>query len=315
MSWTNYAVKRLLLATVILFGVSIVVFSIVRLVPGDPARIVAGQAATEQSIQAIRHRLGLDQPIYIQYLDWISDVLRGNLGRSIITGQSVSGLLADRYPRSLELTLLGMLVSVLIAFPAGITSAIKRNTSADYLAMFFSQVGVSMPSFWLGILLILLFAKYLNLLPPSGYVPFTESPIQNLQHALMPALSIGIINGAVVTRFLRSSMLEKFGEDYVRTARASGHPENRVIGKYVLKNALIPTITIIGLQFGWLMGGVVIIEQVFAWPGVGRLVLSAIESRNYPVVQASLLALAGTFVVINLVVDLLYAWVDPKIKY
>lgn len=315
MSWTNYAVKRLLLATVILFGVSIVVFSIVRLVPGDPARIVAGQAATEQSIQAIRHRLGLDQPIYIQYIDWITDVLRGDLGRSIITGKSVSGLMADRYPRSLELTILGMFISVLIAFPAGITSAIKRNTSADYLAMFFSQVGVSMPSFWLGILLILLFAKYLNLLPPSGYVPFTESPIENLQHALMPALSIGIINGAVVTRFLRSSMLEKFGEDYVRTARASGHPENRVIGKYVLKNALIPTITIIGLQFGWLMGGVVIIEQVFAWPGVGRLVLSAIESRNYPVVQASLLALAGTFVVINLTVDLLYAWVDPKIKY
>lgn len=315
MGWANYAAKRLLLASVILFGVSIVVFSIVRLVPGDPAQIIAGQAATDQAVNQIRRRLGLHLPVHIQYIEWMSDVLRGDFGRSIITGQPVAELLANRYPRSLELTVLGMFFSILIAFPAGITSAIKRNTNSDYVAMFFSQVGVSIPSFWLGILFILLFAKYLNVLPPSGYHPFMNDPVKNLQHAILPALTIGIINGAVVTRFLRSSMLEKFGEDYIRTARAAGHPERRVVGKYALKNALIPTITIIGLQFGWLMGGVVIVEQVFAWPGVGRLVLSAIESRNYPVVQASLLALAGTFVLINLLVDLLYGWVDPRIKY
>jgi peptide/nickel transport system permease protein len=285
------------------------------MVPGDPAQIIAGQAATEETVQQIRRQLGLHLPLHIQYLNWVTDVVQGDLGRSIITGKPVFELLADRYPRSLELTILGMAFSVIIAFPAGITSAIKRNTKADYVAMFFSQVGVSLPSFWLGILFILVFAKYLNVLPPSGYTPFLKDPIANLQHAFLPALSIGIINGAVITRFLRSSMLEKFGEDYIRTARSAGHPEKRVIGKYALKNALIPTLTIIGLQFGWLMGGVVIIEQVFAWPGVGRLVLDGIETRNYPVVQASLLALAGTFVLINLVVDLLYAWVDPRIKY
>lgn len=315
MSWLNYAAKRLLLAVGILFGVSVVVFSIVRFVPGDPARIIVGQFATEASYTEVRRELGLHLPLWQQYLIWITDVLQGDFGRSLISGDPVVELLANRYPRSLELTLLGMLFSVLIAFPAGITSAVKRNTPADYIAMFFSQVGVSMPSFWLGILFILLFAKYMNVLPPSGYVPFTERPIANLKRAFLPALTIGIINGAVITRFLRSSVLEEFGEDYVRTARASGHPNNRIIGKYVLKNAMIPTITIIGLQFGWLMGGVVIIEQVFAWPGVGRLVLSGIENRDYPVIQASLLALAGTFVVINLIVDLLYGWVDPKIRY
>lgn len=315
MSWLEYAVKRIGMGLVILVGVSMVVFSIIRLVPGDPAETIIGQFATEQALTNLRRQLGLHLPIWKQYLVWAGGIVAGDWGVSVHSGKPVIDLMAERYPRSLEIALLSMAISIIIAFPIGVFSAIKRNTFADYVAMFFSQVGVSIPSFWLGLMFILVFAKYLNLLPPSGYVPITQDPIGNLSRAFLPSLTLGIINAAVITRFLRSSILEELGQDYIQTARATGQPPRRIIGKYVLKNALIPTLTIIGIQFGYLMGGLVIIEQVFSWPGVGRLIIGSIQNRDYPMVQAGLLALASTFVIVNLFVDLAYAWLDPKIRY
>lgn len=315
MSWLDYTAKRLAMGILVLIGVSIIVFSMIRLVPGDPAQIILGRQASEETLHALRVELGLTLPVWKQYLVWITDILQGDWGRSIHSGTPVATLIAQRYPRSLELAFLGMVISVIIAFPLGIVSATNRNTPADYVSTFFSQIGVSIPSFWMGLLFILLFAKYLNLLPPSGYIPFTKDPVGNLSRVIMPSATLGIINAAVITRFLRSSILEELGKDYIRTARAFGHPRRRVILKYTLRNAMIPTLTIIGLQIGFMLGGVVVVEEVFAFPGVGRLIVGGILNRDYPVVQGSLLTLATTFVVVNLLVDLLYAWFDPKIKY
>lgn len=315
MSWVDYALKRLGLGVLVLLGVAVIVFSMVRLVPGDPAVVILGRQTNPEVLERLRRDLGLHLPVWEQFVVWIADLLQGDWGRSVHSGTPVMELIAQRYPRTLELTLVAILISILISFPAGIASGSNRNTPIDYAAMFFSQLGVSIPSFWMGLMFILLFAKYLNLLPPSGYVPFSEDPIGNLERILMPALTLGIINAAVITRFLRASLLEQLSKDYIRTARAFGHPRRRVILKYTLRNSLIPTLTIIGLQFGWLLGGVVVVEEVFAFPGVGRLIVSGIFDRDYPVVQGSLLIFAATFVFINLVVDLLYAWLDPRIKY
>lgn len=315
MSWVDYALKRLGLGVLVLLGVAVIVFSMVRLVPGDPAVVILGRQTNPEVLERLRRDLGLHLPVWKQFVVWISDLLQGDWGASVHSGTPVMELIAQRYPRTLELTLVAILISILISFPAGIASGSNRNTPIDYVAMFFSQLGVSIPSFWMGLMFILLFAKYLNLLPPSGYVPFSEDPIGNLERILMPALTLGIINAAVITRFLRASLLEQLGKDYIRTARAYGHPRRRVILKYTLRNSLIPTLTIIGLQFGWLLGGVVVVEEVFAFPGVGRLIVSGIFDRDYPVVQGSLLIFAATFVLINLLVDLLYAWLDPRIKY
>lgn len=315
MSWFTYAFKRLIFGIMILFGVSVIIFSIVRLVPGDPARIVAGEFATEQSVKTIRASLGLNQPLWVQYLDWVGSILSGDFGESLISGESVNELLKQRYARTMLLTATALVLSLLISFPAGIISATNRNTGRDYAAMVFSQVGLSIPSFWLGIILILVFSVQLGWLPVSGYYPFTEDPIRSLRHALLPAFTLAVVEAAVITRFVRSSMLEELNEDYARTARAFGHKPKTVVRKYVLKNALIPAVTVVGLQIGFMLGGTVIIEQVFAWPGVGRLILNSILTRDYPVIQAGLLLLAGTFVLMNLLVDLTYAWLDPRIKY
>lgn len=315
MSWIEYTAKRLGMGLLVLLGVSIIVFSMVRLVPGDPARIILGRQASEESIRALRQQLGLHLPIWKQYLIWIGDILQGQWGKSLQSGSSVSELIIQRFPRSLELAFVGLLISLILSFPAGLISATNRNTPLDYVAMFFSQFGVSIPSFWMGLVFILIFAKELNLLPPSGYVPFTQDPVGNLSRVIMPAATLGIINAAVITRFLRSSVLDELNKDYTKTARAFGHPRRRIILKYTLRNAMIPTLTIIGLQIGFMLGGVVVVEEVFAYPGVGRLIVGGILSRDYPVIQGSLLAISATFVVLNLLVDLTYAWFDPKIKY
>jgi peptide/nickel transport system permease protein len=314
-SWISYALKRVAISVGILLGASVVIFSIIRLVPGDPALIVLGQFAEEGAADAMRQRLGLDRPVWEQYFVWIHGVVTGNWGHSVINNQPVRDMIAIRYPRSLQLALLGLLMSVFIAFPLGIVGSINRNKLPDYGALFFSQFGVSIPGFWLGILFILVFARYLNVLPASGYYPLTQDPVRNLQHAFLPALTLGIINAAIITRYLRSEMLEELSKDYTRTARAFGHPESRVTRKYVLKNALMPTITIIGIQFGYMIGGIVIIEQVFSYPGLGQLLLDGLLNRDYPVIQLSLLVLAATFIVANLLVDLVYGLLDPRIKY
>lgn len=315
MGWLSYTGKRMVVSVFILLGASLVVFSIVRLVPGDPAQILAGSFAQESTVEAMRRELGLHRPFWTQYFLWLWDVLTGNWGQSLIAGEPVQQKIARRYPRSLELAILGMAIAVVISFPLGIVGGVKRNSLADYGALFFSQIGVSMPSFWLGTLLLLLFAKYYAVLPASGYVPPSDGIVENLKHALLPAVSLGVINAAIITQYLRSEMLEEMNRDYVRTARAFGHPERRVVWKYVLRNAVIPTVTIAGIQFGYMIGGVVIIEKVFSYPGVGELILNGLLNHDYPVIQMSLLVLAGTFITINLVVDLLYGWINPKIKY
>lgn len=316
MSWISYAAKRVMASLVMLLVASVVIFAIVRLIPGDPVNIILGtQQGTAGAEEALRRQLGLDDPPWVQYVQWLTGLLTGNWGQSIISGQSIQTLVETRYPRSLQLAFLGIITSVIIAFPLGIVSATRRNTVVDYTAIAFSQVGVSVPSFWLGILFIFFFGGVLSVLPPSGYVSFNESIVESLKYSVMPVAVLTVINGAIITRYLRSEMLEELNKDYVRTARASGHPSSRIVGRYVLKNALIPTVTVIGIQFGWMVGGIVIIEQVFSYSGLGQLILSGLLSRDYPVVQIGILILAATFITVNLVVDLLYGWLDPRVKY
>ncbi|MDR9380390.1 MAG: ABC transporter permease [Natronomonas sp.] len=315
MSWTGYALKRVGVSIALLFAASIVVFSIIRLIPGDPAMIILGRFAEEGAAEALRRQLGLHLPFWEQYTQWILGIFKGDWGRSVINGYSVRQTVMMRYPRSLELAILGIGIGIAISFPLGLLGGIKRNSTTDYGALFFSQFGVSIPNFWLGILLSLLFARYLDILPASGYYPFFEDPIRNLKHAFLPALTIGIINAAIFTRYLRSEMLEELGSDYVRTARAFGHSQKTIVLRYVLKNAVLPTITIIGIQFGYMVGGVVIIEKVFSYPGLGSLLLNSLFNRDYPPLQMSLLVLVSTFIFVNLIVDLVYGLLDPKIKY
>lgn len=315
MSLVGYTVKRVVVSLLLLLAASLVIFSVVRLIPGDPAQIILGQFAEAGAAEAIREDLGLNEPFLIQYLDWLKGLVNGNWGESIINGTPIVDLITTRFPRSLQLAIMGITIGILIALPLGIYAASHRNSKGDYGSILFSQFGVSIPNFWLGIMFILIFARYLNVLPASGHVPFTEDPVANLKHAFLPALTIGIINAAIFTRYIRSEMLEELGKDYVRTARAFGHSRKRIIRKYVFKNAAPPTVTIIGIQFGYMVGGIVIIEQVFTYPGLGQLLLNALFSRDYPVVQLALLTLVATFILVNLIVDLVYGYLDPKIKY
>lgn len=315
MSWINYALKRTLVSFGMLFVVSVIIFSIVRLIPGSPVNVILGVNAQAGAEEALRNQLGLNDPVLKQYLQWMGGLLTGNWGASIVTGKSILELISTRYPRSLQLASLGLIASLIIAFPLGIVGAIRRNTTIDYVAIMFSQVGVSIPSFWLGILLIFLFGTVFNVLPPSGYVSFKTNLVASLQYSLMPVAVLAVINGAIITRYLRSELLEELNKDYVRTARAFGHPSRRIVGRYVLKNALIPTITVIGIQFGWMVGGIVVIETVFSYSGVGQLILNGLLTRDYPIVQIGILILAATFIAVNLLVDLLYGWLDPRVVY
>jgi peptide/nickel transport system permease protein len=298
-----------------LVGASVVVFLIIRLIPGDPVTIMLGQQSSEAAREALRRQLGLDLPVWEQYLQWVGDVVRGDWGQSVYTGESVLQLIGERYPDSLELALLSTFLALVIAVPLGILGALDRNSGRDYAVLLFSQLGMSIPSFLLAILLIVLFANHLGWFPTSGSVALFESFVGNLRHVVLPTVSLGLINAAVFTRYLRSSMLDELNKDYVRTARAFGHPRRRVLWKYVLRNALIPLVTITGLQFGFAIGGVVIIEQVFGYAGMGRLILNALLNRNYPLVQLALLVFAATFIVANLLVDLVYGLLDPRIRY
>ena len=315
MSWASYAAKRLLVSTGLLAAASVVIFSIVRLIPGDPVEIMLGQFGDDAAADTLRAELGLDRPFYEQYFVWVTDVLTGDWGTSIHTGGSVRDLIFLRFPRSLQLAVMGIAIGLLVALPLGMYAAMNRNSRGDYASLFFSQFGVSIPSFWLGIMFILVFARYLGVLPASGHVPLTEDPIGNLRHALLPAVTIGIINAAIFTRYIRSEMLEELGKDYVRTAHAFGHPNRWVVRTYVLKNAAPPVLTIVGIQFGYMLGGIVILEEVFTYPGLGQTLLNGLLTRDYPVIQMALLIFVAAFIIVNLIVDLVYAYFDPKIKY
>ena len=314
----RYIVQRIVALVPVVFIVSVAAFVFIHLLPGDPVVALIGPEAGNASpevIAARRHDLGLDRPLPVQYFDWLSNALHGDLGQSAVTKQEVSQALADRFPVTLHLAVASFLVAVLIALPTGIISASKRNSVLDRVMTILALTGIAMPSFWLGILLILLFAVQLQWLPPSGFVSITTDPLECLRHLLLPAISLGAVQAAVIMRQVRSSMLEVLREDYVRTARAKGLNERSVTITHALRNAMLPVVTIIGIQVSALLGGSVITETVFAMPGMGRYAVDAIFIRDYPVVQGVVLVTALVVVTANLITDLSYAVLDPRITY
>ena len=311
----QYIVQRLISALVVVLGVTFAVFLIIQLVPGDPARVILGVQANDENVAALRERLGLNEPFLVQYGTWLGNALRGDLGKSLITGQEVTPQIKQRLPATLELAALALLIGLAIALPAGIISALKPGSLIDVISSVGSQVGVAIPDFWLGIMLILLFSLTLGWLPARGYTSFSENPRDWLEHIILPAVTLGIISGAIQTRFVRSAMLEVLNENYIRTAHAKGLSERKVIVSHALPNAMITIVTIIGLQITALLSAVVVVEVVFGWPGLGRLALEAVLDRDYPLLQGTVLVMAVLLTMVNLGVDLLYFVVDPRIEY
>ncbi len=309
-----YIFRRILQTIPVLVLTSFCVFLLLHLVPGDPALVLAGTDATADVIEAVRKDLGLDQPLPIQYVKWVEHVLRGDLGKSYVTKLPTWDLIMLKLPATLELTVTAFVLALLIAVPTGILAAVRQRRPTDLAISTFTAVGLAVPNFWVGILFILLFALALGWLPPGGRVEFGRAPLLALKHLILPALTLAIPQSAIFSRFLRAAVVDVSQEDYVRTARAKGVRERLVVSRHVVRNALIPVVTVLGMHFGRLLGGAVIIESVFAWPGVGRLMLQAIGDRDYTVVQGGLLLLVSTFVLINLLTDLSYGFLDPRIR-
>jgi peptide/nickel transport system permease protein len=330
-----YTLRRILMVIPVLLGMSLVVFFMIRAIPGNPAQVILGQKATKEAVEALTHKLGLDQPWYVQYVKYLGGLLKGDLGESIRTGTSVSQEIWPYLAATLELSIAAMLIAIVIGVNAGIISAWFQNSWFDYTAMILALVGVSMPIFWLGLMEQWVFAIHLDWLPTSGREEVrnpiepithlylidtllqgnTEQFMQVLQHLILPSIALATIPMAIIARITRSSMLEVMKSDYIRTARAKGLSMFWVVYKHSLKNAIIPVLTVIGLQTGLLLGGAILTETIFSWPGIGRYIYEAIGYRDYPVIQSGILVVATIFIFINLVVDLLYAAVDPRIKY
>jgi peptide/nickel transport system permease protein len=311
-----YALRRLLLAVPVLFGVSVLVFAVLHLAPGDPAAIMLGAQATKEDVARLHRDLGLDQPLVIQYARWMGHVLQGDLGRSIPLGRAVLPEVLLRFKATLVLTGGALLIAILLGLAAGIVSAVKQYTWLDRISMGVAVTGVSLPVFWTGIMLILLFALQLRWFPSSGMSsPYGSGVADVLWHLVLPAVTLGTASAAALARLTRSSVLEIIRQDYVRSARAKGLAERAVIARHVLKNAINPIITVLGLQVGFLLGGAILTETVFSWPGLGSMMVRAIQARDYPLVQGGVLLIATSFVLVNLIVDLLYAVFDPRIRY
>ena len=303
----TYLARRLVHAVFTLLGVSLVVFLILRIIPGDPARLLLPEGASPEEITRLRAKLGLEQPLPVQYAIFLRDAVRGDFGRSYQYDEPSLGIVLEKLPATAELTVYALVFAILVAVPIGVLAATRRQTIFDYGTMGFAFLGQSMPSFWLGIVLILVLAVGLRLLPTSGRGTW--------QHLVMPALTLASFQMALIARLVRSSMLEVLREDYVRTARGKGLPARAVVLRHALRNSIIPVVTVVGLQFGTLLGGAVITETVFNWPGIGKLVVDAIYIRDYPIVQAVLVVSATAFVLINLVIDISYSYLDPRIRY
>ena len=311
----RYIIRRLMLMVPVLIVISFAVTMLMRLVPGDPARLALGQEARPEDIQKFRRAHHLDDPVPVQYARWWADLLRGNLGTSVVHRTNVTTELRERLPSTLEMLIFAIILTALIGVPFGVISALKRNSIVDYLLRLFSIGGLSIPGFWLGTLLLILPSIWWGYLPPIGKVRFSEDPLRNLQQYLLPSLTLAIGGSAGIMRLTRSAVLEVLRNDYVRTAYAKGLQQRKVVTAHVLKNALIPVVTVLGLQVAALMGGAVITETIFNLPGVGLLFIDSIFKRDYPVIQGLVFFLALVFVFTNLLVDLSYAWLDPRIRY
>jgi len=333
MKW--YITKRLLMLIPVLLGTSIIAFSLIHLAPGDPARIMAGEHASQQVISAITQKYGLHKPLYIQYGIWLNCVLHGDMGRSIISNEYVIKEIFDRFPNTFELTFFSMVLAIIIGTFAGIISASKQYSTLDYTFMGLALFGVSMPVFWLGIMLMMIFGVYLRWLPISGridiLIPFQRitgfylldsiitgnfaALISVLRYLILPSIALATIPMATIARVSRSSMLEVLRQDFIRTERAKGLSERVVIYKHAVRNAMIPVITVIGLNFGLLLAGAILTETVFSWPGIGKYVVNAVRMRDYPAVQGCILFFAFMFVIVNLITDIIYVYIDPRIHY
>jgi peptide/nickel transport system permease protein len=306
--------RRLLYSAVVLIGVLVVVFALVHLVPGDPVRIALGTRYTPEAYQALRSASGLDRPLIEQFFSYAGSALTGDLGVSFRNGDPVTATLLERLPATVSLAMVGILIALAIALPAGIFSALHRGRAGDGIVRVASQFGVSVPDFWMGILLIGLFASTLGWLPTSGYRPLLQDPGGWLRHIVLPGLTVGLVAGAIMTRYVRSAVLEVAAAGHVRTARSKGLAPAVITSRHIVRNALVPILTITGIQLATILGGVIVVEVVFAWPGLGRLTYNAVAARDYPVIQGAVLLIAALFLLINLVVDILYAVVDPRIR-
>jgi peptide/nickel transport system permease protein len=311
----KYILRRLISIIPILWLVSVLVFSLIHLVPGDPVMVILGTTAEKVQVEAMRHKLGLDRPLLLQYGSWIGNLLRGELGRSIVSDEPVMEMILHRLPTTLTVAAAALLLSLSISIPAGILSSLRHNTYTDYVFMGLVILAVSMPSFWLALLFILLFSVKLRLLPMMGWVSIFADFWEGLKYLILPAMSLAFILAAVVARMTRSSMLEVLREDYIVTALSKGTPKRLIVFKHALKNAFAPVLTIIGFQVGFLLGGTVVIEDIYSIPGVGRLIFTAITNRDYPVVQGCILMVTVVYVFVNAAVDLAYAYFDPRVSY
>jgi peptide/nickel transport system permease protein len=330
----TYVLRRFLALLIVLLGVSFIAFYFVHLIPGDPAVTLLGERATTESIARVREQLGLNDPLPIQYARFLGRLVTGDLGRSIRTNNPVGDEFGTRFPATVELTLVAMFLAVVVGVPAGVFAAIRRNSIFDILSTSLALVGISMPIYWLGLMLVWFFAIQLKIFPPGGRI---DSDIQLqtitnyfvidsivtgnwqalgnvLQHLVLPAVALSTVPMAIIARMTRSAVLEVLGQDYVRTARAKGLVERAVITRHVLQNAALPIVTVVGLEVGLLLGGAVLTESIFSWPGIGRWIYDAVQNRDYPVIQAMIMVIAGIFVAVNLIVDLLYAALDPRIR-
>ncbi|TME39624.1 MAG: ABC transporter permease [Chloroflexi bacterium] len=325
---SRYVVKRVLHTLLVLLGVSLMTFALIHMTPGDPVLVMLGTDATPSELDRLRHLLGLDQPLYVQYAQYLGRLLTGQMGDSIFQHQAVSKLIGDRFPATVELTLAAMSIAVVLGMLTGVISAVVPYSLFDVTAMLIALAGVAMPVFWLGMLAILLFSLQLGWLPSFGRgEPFVQAVqywfrtgdpsdvVDSLRHIVLPALTLGAFSAALISRLVRSALLEVLGQDYVRTARAKGLAQAPVIEQHALPNALIPVITVIGLQVGTLLGGAVLAETIFAWPGMGRLLIQAISQRDYPLVQGIVMVTALAVSIINVIVDLLYATINPRVRY
>jgi peptide/nickel transport system permease protein len=312
---SQYVTRRVLAIVPVLFGISVLVFGLVHLIPGDVAQVLLGTQATDQQIETLRRSFGLDRPLPVQYVDWLSHVLQGDFGVSLRTSRPVLPDLVSRFGVTLQLTVVSMVIALAVAIPLGVASAANRAKTSDALSRVLALLGLSIPNFWLGTMLILFVSLVLHWLPPVGFVSLLDNPWLGLQTLILPALALGTAVAAFIMRMVRSSLLEVLRQDYIRTANAKGLHDNAVLYRHALKNAFIPVLTVIGVQVGYLLGGAVIIESIFSLPGMGRFLLDSINNRDYSIVQGGVLLIALIFSLVNLSVDLVYGWLDPRIRY